>query len=224
MEQKVEETSGITPRQKQLLELIVQEPYIIQTFYFTGGTALTAFYLHHRRSYDLDFFSTGAFDYDYLLRFFRQLQDVIDATITSEQDYGFLEFFVRYPDNERVKVDFNHYSSMRIKNGFKWKNFTIDSMEDIATNKLEALASRPRARDYVDFYFLLQKNHFKLPKIIKNVIKKFRHDIDLIQLSKNFLKVSEYADLPKMLVPFDRKDMDTFYMKEALSLKQDIFT
>ena len=51
------EGTGLTPRQKQFLEVVLRAPYIIKTFYLSGGTALSSWYLHHRESYDLDFFS-----------------------------------------------------------------------------------------------------------------------------------------------------------------------
>jgi len=40
---------------------------------------------------------------------------------------------------------------------------------------------------------------------------------------KKFLKVVEYADLPHMLIPFDRKAIDEFYVALARSLKKDVF-
>ena len=37
------------------------ESDLAEIFYLTGGTALSAFYLHHRESEDLDFFSREPF-------------------------------------------------------------------------------------------------------------------------------------------------------------------
>ncbi|MEK7458532.1 MAG: nucleotidyl transferase AbiEii/AbiGii toxin family protein, partial [Patescibacteria group bacterium] len=47
----------LTPNQHKLLECAAQSSGIVDTFYLTGGTALAEFYLHHRLSEDLDFFS-----------------------------------------------------------------------------------------------------------------------------------------------------------------------
>jgi len=58
---------------------------------------------------------------------------------------------------------------------------------------------------------------------MRDVKKKFSERIDTLQLAKNFLKVVEYTDLPTMLIPFDRKDMDNFYADLARSLKKDVF-
>ena len=46
----------LTAFQRQLLKHIGQSS-IANNFYLTGGTALAAFFLHHRLSEDLDFFT-----------------------------------------------------------------------------------------------------------------------------------------------------------------------
>ncbi|MBI2644253.1 MAG: nucleotidyl transferase AbiEii/AbiGii toxin family protein [Candidatus Wildermuthbacteria bacterium] len=47
----------LTKTQQVLLERIGENAFLSQKFYLTGGTALAAFYLRHRYSEDLDFFS-----------------------------------------------------------------------------------------------------------------------------------------------------------------------
>jgi len=47
----------LTPFQQQLLRAIGQTQ-IAENFYLTGGTALAAYFLQHRLSEDLDFFSS----------------------------------------------------------------------------------------------------------------------------------------------------------------------
>jgi hypothetical protein len=46
----------ITPVQRNLMITFGKTPDA-SSFYLTGGTALSEFYLSHRRSYDLDFFT-----------------------------------------------------------------------------------------------------------------------------------------------------------------------
>ena len=46
-----------TLEQEKVLDLVSKEDYLLRKFYFTGGTPLAAFYLSHRISEDLDFFS-----------------------------------------------------------------------------------------------------------------------------------------------------------------------
>lgn len=47
----------LTENQIAFLEQIKKSEFLAKNFYLTGGTALAAFYLHHRYSEDLDFFS-----------------------------------------------------------------------------------------------------------------------------------------------------------------------
>lgn len=47
----------LTPTQKNILDIIADEPYFPHTFYMTGGTALSSFYYHHRESEDIDLFT-----------------------------------------------------------------------------------------------------------------------------------------------------------------------
>ena len=46
----------LTPFQHQIIRAISKSPLQNQ-FYLTGGTALSVFYLHHRYSLDLEFFT-----------------------------------------------------------------------------------------------------------------------------------------------------------------------
>lgn len=215
----MENGAGLTPRQKQLLELTIQEPYITKTFYLTGGTALASWYLHHRESYDLDFFSPQPFDYNKIRQYYYNAQDTLNATITFEEDFGFLKIFLRYPDNERLKADFGNYTSIRINKGTLWKGLEIDSLEDIATNKLHTISEGPRTRDYIDLYYIQKKHPFSLAQLTQNAHTKFREAIDPLKLAKNFLKVVEYTDYPNMLIPFDKKKMYAFYEDLARSLR-----
>jgi len=50
----------LTPSQKNAIEVIGQCGDIANVFYLTGGTALAEFYLKHRFSDDLDFFTNTA--------------------------------------------------------------------------------------------------------------------------------------------------------------------
>lgn len=224
MEQTLAAGTGLTVRQKQLLELAVSEPYITDHFYLTGGTALSSWYLHHRESYDLDFFSEHRFDYDRLIRWFREHEGGINpSAMIFDEDWGFLEVKIRYPDNERLKVDFNHYPPQRLKKGMSWKGLEVDSIYDIAVNKLQTISERPRTRDFVDLYCIWQAHPLRFQDLMRDVKKKFSERVDSLQLAKNFLKVVEYADLPRMLIPFDRKDMDSYYATLARSLKKEVF-
>lgn len=56
-------TNEITSLQERTLELF-KKSLLSKNFYWTGGTVLSVFYLHHRRSRNLDFFSDAPVNYN----------------------------------------------------------------------------------------------------------------------------------------------------------------
>ena len=50
-------TTILNGNQQKFLEFVLKEPYLLKRFYWTGGTVLSEFYLHHRESQDIDLFS-----------------------------------------------------------------------------------------------------------------------------------------------------------------------
>lgn len=225
MEQKMAQGTGFSLRQKQFLDVVLQEKYILKNFYLSGGTALSSWYLHHRESYDLDFFSDQPFHGDRITSWIKQNQKSIGyQAVTVDDDFGFYTFFFRYPDNSRFKIDFNHYSSSRLKKGLVWQGLEIDSLYDIAVNKTQAIRTHPRERDYVDLYFIIKETNWQIGRLLNDADKKFAITTDELQIAKHFLKVTELSDLPQMLVPFEHKDMEKFYLDIVKSLKKEIFT
>jgi len=139
-------------RQQQVLGILSGTEIITNNFFLTGGTALSVFYLHHRSSEDIDLFSlefNRLNEVDILLkRIFNQ-----DAVLVQSSP----DFF-SYLIND-VKVDFIHdhlsikeeRPSVRIESGEK---ICVDTIENISSNKLAAIASRYEPKDLVDFYFI----------------------------------------------------------------------
>lgn len=223
MGQTMEQPKGLTKEQSRFLHVIVGESYFLNNFYLSGGTALSAWHLHHRESYDLDFFTDHPFAYDIIIRFFKaKEQDIGYASVRFEEDYGFLMCYLRYPDKTLLKIDFHNYATRSLKKGIIWQGLMIDSLYDITVNKLRTIATTPRTRDYVDYYCISQKNNYPIKRLLSDVTKKFRETIDPLQLAKNFLSVSEYTDMPIMRIPFDEKEMIVFYQQAAKQLRTSI--
>ncbi len=223
MEQTMAQGSGLTAQQKQLLDLAAGESYFVKTFYLSGGTALSYWYLHHRQSDDLDFFSMTPFNYERIIRWFRHNKQTIGYNeIQFDEDYGFLNVDVRYTDDIRLRVDFHHYTNTKLEPGIAWRGLIIDSFLDITVNKFQTIATLPRTRDYIDFYFISKKKPWTLESLVAKTSKKFQEKPDMLQLAKNFLKVGEYTDFPQMLIPFSEKEMHLFYERLAGTLKPKI--
>lgn len=61
--------SILTKGQKIILDELIQNNYLRENYYLTGGTALSEFYLHHRYSDDMDFFTEKEIDQQYVFTF-----------------------------------------------------------------------------------------------------------------------------------------------------------
>jgi len=75
---------------KEALSFIGQDDFG-KNFYWTGGTLLSYYYLHHRDSVDLDFFSNDLFHDDEYLIFINRLKQSINAdkiTMTLDKKIG----------------------------------------------------------------------------------------------------------------------------------------
>lgn len=219
----MEQGAGLSLRQEQFLDLVLQTDEILKNFYLSGGTALSSWYLHHRESYDLDFFSERTFDGEKISTWIRRNEEKLDyQSVSVNDDFGFYTFLFRYRDNSRFKIDFAHYTSERLTKGMNWKGLEIDSMYEIAINKTHTICTHPRERDYVDLYCILMNTHWSIDKLLIDSDKKFENTTDVLQVAKHFLKAAEVADYPKMLIPFKKKDMVDFYKRLALGLKLKI--
>lgn len=216
-------TSLLTPIQKQFLAFVLKEPYLLKRFYWTGGTALAEQYLKHRESEDIDLFS----EHDIHLPSITKFVSVSGARLGAKRVIhrrflGLHTFIYDLPDSS-LKVDFNYYPFPRINIGATWQGLAVDSLEDIAVNKVHTLSTKARSRDFVDLYFIFRNSEFSLKRLVNLAKAKFDWHIDPIQLGETFSRVVTYHDLPTMLVPFDRKEMETFFLRLAKSLEGEIF-
>ncbi len=223
MAQKMEKGTGLSLRQKQFLGLVLQTEEILKQFYLSGGTALGSWYLHHRESYDLDFFSDRPFNGEKITQWIKQHEGKLEyQSVVINDDFGFYTFMFRYADNSRFKVDFAHYTSHRLTKGINWKGLEIDSMYEISVNKTHTIRTHPRERDYVDLYCVLKETNWNIDKLLIDADRKFEMTTDILQVAKHFLKAREITDFPKMLVPFKKEDMYGFYETLARKLQSKI--
>lgn len=215
--------AGLGLRQKQFLDLVLQTDEILKNFYLSGGTALSSWYLHHRESYDLDFFSDQPFDGEKITYWIKQNERTLAyQSFVTNDDFGFYTFIFRYADNSRFKVDFAHYTSKRLTKGMVWKGLEIDSMYEIAVNKIHTIRTHPRERDYIDLYCILKETNWSIDTLLIDADRKFDATTDILQTVKNFLKAAEITDYPKMLIPFNEADMQGFYERLAGKLRSKI--
>jgi len=210
--------------QKKILELISKEKYFTQRFYLTGGTALAEFYLKHRISEDLDFFSEKEVNPIPIVRFLKEKAKVLNLEkYDTRRILGLYSFFLRFKDKNILKVDFSYYPFLRIEKGAKFGNLEINSIYDIGVDKVQTVILQPRARDFIDIYFILKEKNYDFYALLMKAKAKFDWDITTLELGTRLMEASKLTDYPRMLKKIDHKEWKGFFINEAKKLKKEIF-
>lgn len=218
------EKSILTKNQKNILSIISKDILICNNFYLTGGTALAEFYLHHRLSEDLDFFSEGEFEPKDISVFLEKIkkEGKIDK-VEFQQSFNRNLFFLSLTDGDKIKTEFTYFPFTRIEKKEKIGNLYIDSLLDIAVNKVFTIYQKPRSRDFIDLYFILQKDKsLLLDDLIKKAQIKFDNYLDPIQLGSQYMKVKELKDFPRMIIDIKESVWQDFFINEAKKLSNKI--
>ena len=215
------EDSILSKSQKNILVLLSEEKLIAESFYLTGGTALAEFYLKHRLSEDLDFFSEKEFDPIFVSSVLKKIKDKAGVKkVNFEQSFNRNLFFLEL-GNETIKTEFTYFPFGRIESKNKFGNLYIDSLIDIAVNKIFTIYQKPRSRDFIDLYCILMKEKsWSFDDLIKKAQVKFDTYIDPIQLSSQFVKSEVLKDYPNMIQKINEKEWQSFFMKEAKRLAE----
>lgn len=146
----------LTPLQEIFLAVFAELPDQEQ-FYLTGGTALAEYYLGHRLSFDLDFF-TGVDSLvspvSYLVEqklAAHQLQATVVRRFST-----YVEFLIER-DADQLRVDLALDSPFRfLPPRRSERGILVNNYEDLCVDKLLAYYGRAEPRDAVDLYFILQ--------------------------------------------------------------------
>lgn len=165
-------------------------------FYWTGGTLLSHYYLHHRRSFDLDFFSDTGFTREELTPF------LSDVTKASGMDL-----------DPPLRFEFVHYNheKVRLCPLTTYRGLLIDSFADLAANKVMAYLDRNQPKDLLDVYTLLAEKKFTLVELLQLVERKFGERIgEFLFWSESGKSLKRLEDLRPYLLEFNPKKQDAF--------------
>lgn len=203
----------INPEQELLLNKFRQDEFLSSNFYFTGGTALSLYYLKHRQSIDLDFFSDHEFDPQAILDTVNTWGEELNLTV----DYLVIEktqiFNLTFPNKHTVKIDFALYPYKQVKKCQMISGVKVDSLTDIAINKLLTAEQRSEVKDFVDLYFLLES--FSIWDLLEGVKVKFGVKIDPFIIGSDLLKVESFDYLPEMVKPLTLEQLKSFFKEKA---------
>lgn len=211
--------SIFTPEQKLIFDQIKNNRYLIENFYFTGGTSLSYFYLKHRYSEDMDFFSEKEINQSILFSIVNQWAKKLDFIYESEFKEIVYIFNITFNNNLKLKLDFGFYPYTRLKREKEFEHVQIDSLTDIAVNKLATINQRSSVKDFVDLYFLLEK--FSFWDLIEGVKIKFRMKIDPWVLAADMLwMIDQFTYLPRMIKPLTLNELKSFFREKAKDLSK----
>ena len=209
----------LTEGQRRFLELFRQTRFK-RTFYLTGGAGLSAGYLAHRHSDDLDFFSPDAFNIKTIIRFMKHIEGLKDLQWLLPRDRT--TFMLTFEDDEQVKVEYRHFPFQPILPPATVGEFYVDSMVDLLANKLYALIERRYELDRIDIYLMLRElPQRRLNDAISSAEAKFGFDISIRDSVIARLLEEVPAECPDALfTPLDMQEMAS-YLRERVGSDTD---
>lgn len=209
----------LTEKQQVLIDNLPDG--ILASFYLTGGTALSAFYIEHRLSKDLDFFADTEEQMppiEFLTALIRRLPSVKD--IRYERLFDRRIFEVVFKDSDTLKVEFSTYPFKSMEERTKVGRLVVDSLLNIVTGKLFALTDRYDPKDFVDLYFVLRDYDRKLDDLIKKTEERFGISGLEYTIPERILLVKRIGpdDLPIMLKEINAEEMKRYFLGKSSEL------
>lgn len=194
---------------------ILGDSGILRGAYMAGGTAL-ALQIGHRISVDFDFFTAEEFDEKILVQ---RIKKTIPDFNLERMEWGTI---LGYIGKTRFSLFFYNYPLL-----FKTGDFSgvkIADIKDIAPMKIAAISDRGTKRDFIDLYFIIEKEKIlPLKEILELYDKKFKL---LKQNRMHILKSLCYFDdaekgkMPKMLKNVSWKDVREFFISEVKKISR----
>jgi len=135
---------------------------VTDKFYATGGTILSGFYLSHRYSVDLDFFTKDETAFNNAKIIVTKVYDNLQKEFSIISDTFYFKHFdiIDNPNNDILPLHFSYdvvYQFIEDKNRFD--NIIVDTIEEILINKICAVVGRSEIKDLIDLYFLEKENY-----------------------------------------------------------------
>ncbi len=219
----MEKVNILTPRQKLILQEIAKNDYLSKNFCFSGGTALSEYYLQHRLSDDLDFFTQSKINSQAILTILGKWGEKHRFTLKNRSvDEVTFIFFLKFIDGKELKIDFAEQACKKLEKEEVRDGILVDSLLDIATNKMLTVTQRTEVKDFVDLFFLLPQYDFWTLR--EKVEKKYRIDNDQWLYAADFMKVQTFKYLPKMIKKLSLVELKKYFVDLATKLGREVVT
>ncbi|MFH1776103.1 MAG: nucleotidyl transferase AbiEii/AbiGii toxin family protein [Candidatus Omnitrophota bacterium] len=200
--------------QKEMLKILAGR---INDFYLAGGTALSIFYLTHRQSDDLDFF-TKKFGTTRVERIIDYLRETTKKKITligqnlSRQTAKMMVYNIEFVKDNFLRIDFVEDVLPLIKATELFDGINVLSIEDIYLRKIYTVSGlsmeidevgrrqfsggRQEAKDLFDIYFLSQK-YLRLSDFVDKYCEQILKE-GVIRWFRTFKRLEMKADLAEI--------------------------
>jgi hypothetical protein len=214
----------LTPIQRAFVEAFARLPEQ-ERFYLAGGTALAEFYLGHRLSFDLDFFTPEAaliLPQSYQIEALGEQAGLTVSVIRRFSTY--VEFLIAQGD-ESLKVDLAQDSPFRFEPPqLSEAGIWVNDLPDLKVDKLLAYYGRAEPRDAVDLYIILQRND--LEDLLRLAAQKDL-GFDLYWFAVALNRAAEFPDQlerwpVKMIQRFVPAQLKAQFLDMALRILQDL--
>lgn len=171
-------------------------------FYLTGGTALGRFYLHHRNSEDLDFFTNENKAFKEIVL---GLLEKIKKSFELDADKLIInEDFARFVIQEGtvfLKVEFVNDVNYLAGSPIKTQIGLVDCPLNILANKITAVAGRDEPKDVFDIVCLAKQYQFNWLEVFSHAKQKaFINEIEVERRLRSFpvelIKIVDWLVMP----------------------------
>ncbi len=199
-------------------------------FYLTGGTALGRFYLNHRFSDDLDFFTNANPHYNsHIAELNKKIKGQFEINVQQSLfTDDFTRFFITYEDIF-LKIELINDIDYYVGKPFETKYGLIDNPLNILSNKLTAIVGRDEPKDIFDIIHLSTNYSFNWMEVFfhakqKAVINELDVEQRLVSFRTEWLENVNWLTKPidsgkyKLLL---NKIADDFLLGKANSLGEN---
>lgn len=199
----------LTPLQENFLRAFFEQP-AAQDFFLTGGTALGAFYLHHRYSEDVDLFTLNDDALQALSNSLPAIADSLGGTVEERfRTISFKQAFVHVPGQPDLKVDLVRDVGPQFGEHQIIDQCILDAQLNIAVNKVTAIFGRAAGKDFVDLYFLL-KQGFDFEELVR-LAKEKDPGLTEFYLAGMLRQIRRVTKLPQMIAPITLEELQVFF-------------
>lgn len=196
----------VEPHTFSILKQLMEMPEL-KGFSLAGGTALSLLY-GHRKSVDIDLFSTKSFENSEIVIAFEKKFDASFNNRTSHPRFGIFCFI------EDVKIDLVYHPHPLIRPVQNREELRMFSIEDIMAMKVQAVLGRGKKKDFWDIAELLK--HFSVADFIQSHQEKYLTQNLLVTVPQ---AISYFADAEDSEDPISLKKQTWKDVQKFISSK-----